>query len=174
MWMFPLAMSCLTMSKLSWFMDLTFQVSMQYYSLQHRTLLSPSDTSTTGHGLWYGLASSFLLKLFLCSSPLAYGHLLTWGVHFAVSNLFAFSYCSWGSQGENAEVFNSYAEYIMWNVRLDEAQAEIKIPRRNINNLRNADDTTLKAESEEELKGLLMKSERGEQKSWLKAQHSKN
>ena len=50
----------------------------------------------------------------------------------------------------------------MRNAGLDEAQAGIKIPRRNINNLRNADDTTLKAESEEELKGLLMKSERGE------------
>ena len=45
----------------------------------------------------------------------------------------------------------------MWNVRLDEAQAEIKISRRNINNLRYADDTTRKAESEEELKSLLMK-----------------
>ena len=45
----------------------------------------------------------------------------------------------------------------MWNSRLDEAQAEIKIAGRNINNLRNADDTTLMAESEEELKSLLMK-----------------
>ena len=45
----------------------------------------------------------------------------------------------------------------MWNARLDEAQAGIKIARRNINNLRNADDTTLMAESEEELKSLLMK-----------------
>ena len=45
----------------------------------------------------------------------------------------------------------------MWNARLDEAQAEIKIARRNINNLRYADDTTLMAESEEELKSLLMK-----------------
>ena len=45
----------------------------------------------------------------------------------------------------------------MWNAGLDEAQAEIKVARRNINNLRYADDTTLKAESEEELKSLLMK-----------------
>ena len=49
-------------------------------------------------------------------------------------------------------LFNFYAEYIMQNARLDEAQAEIKIVRRNINNLRYADDTTLMAESEEELK----------------------
>ena len=54
-------------------------------------------------------------------------------------------------------LFNVYAEYIMWNAGLDEAQAGVKIARRNINNLRYADDTTLKAESEEELKNLLMK-----------------
>ena len=54
-------------------------------------------------------------------------------------------------------LLNLYAEYIMRNTGLDEAQAEITITRRNINNLRYADDTTLMAESEEELKGLLMK-----------------
>ena len=54
-------------------------------------------------------------------------------------------------------LFNFYAEYIMRNTGLDEAQAEIKIAGRNINNLRYADDTTLMAESKEELKNLLMK-----------------
>ena len=54
-------------------------------------------------------------------------------------------------------LFNSYEEYIMRNARLNESQVEIKIARRNINNLRYADDTTLMAESEEELKSLLMK-----------------
>ena len=54
-------------------------------------------------------------------------------------------------------LFNLYAEYIMRNAELDEAEAGIKIARRNINNLRYADDTTLTAESEEELKGILMK-----------------
>jgi len=54
-------------------------------------------------------------------------------------------------------LLNLNAEYIMQNARLDEAQAGIKIARRNINNLRHADDTTLMAESEEELKSLLMK-----------------
>ena len=57
-------------------------------------------------------------------------------------------------------LFNLYAEYIMRNTRLDEAQAGVKIARRNISNFRYADDTTLVAESEEELKSLLM-SERG-------------
>ena len=54
-------------------------------------------------------------------------------------------------------LFNLYAEYIMQNARLDEAQAGVRIAERNINNLRYADDTTLMAESEEELKSLLMK-----------------
>ena len=59
------------------------------------------------------------------------------------------------------------AEYIMWNAGLDEAQAGIKIGR-NINNLRYADDTTLKAESEQELKGLLMKMKERREKVGLK------
>ena len=54
-------------------------------------------------------------------------------------------------------LFNLCAEYIMWNSRLDEAQAGIKIAGRNINNLRYADDTTLMAESKEELENCLMK-----------------
>ena len=71
-------------------------------------------------------------------------------------------------------LFNLYAEYIMWNAGLEEAQAGIKIAGRTSNNLTYTDDTTLMAESEEELKSLLMKVERGEWKSWLKTQHSKN
>ena len=59
-------------------------------------------------------------------------------------------------------LFNFYAKYTMKNARLDEAQAGIKIAGRNINNLRYADAITLMAESEEELKSLLMKSENGE------------
>ena len=61
----------------------------------------------------------------------------------------------------------------MHNARLDEAQDGIKIAGRNINNLRYADDTTLMAESEEELKSLLMKVKERSGKSWFKAQHSK-
>ena len=61
----------------------------------------------------------------------------------------------------------------MQNVRVDDAQARIKIAGRNINNLRYADDTTLMAESEEELKSLLMKVKE-ESENWLKAQHSEN
>ena len=65
-------------------------------------------------------------------------------------------------------LFNLYAEYIMRNAGLDEAQAGIKIAGRNINNLRYADDTTLTAESEEELKSLLMKVEEESEKVGLK------
>ena len=65
-------------------------------------------------------------------------------------------------------LFNLYAEYIRINVGLDEAQAGIKIARRNINNLRYADDTTLMAESEEELKSLLMKLKEESEKVGLK------
>ena len=65
-------------------------------------------------------------------------------------------------------LFNFYAEYIMKNAGLEEAQAGIKIARRNINNLRYADDTTLMAESEEELKSLLMKVKEESEKVGLK------
>ena len=64
--------------------------------------------------------------------------------------------------------FNLYAEYIMRNTGLEETQAGIKIARRNINNLRYADDTTLRAESEEELKSLLMKVKKESEKVGLK------
>ena len=65
-------------------------------------------------------------------------------------------------------LFNFYAQYIMRNVGLVEAQAGIKFARRNINNLRYADDTTLTAESEEELKSLLMKVKEESEKAGLK------
>ena len=65
-------------------------------------------------------------------------------------------------------LFNLYAEYIMYSGRLEEAQAGIKIAGRNINNLRYADDTTLMAESEEELKSLLMKVTKESEKVGLK------
>ena len=65
-------------------------------------------------------------------------------------------------------LFNLYAEYIMWNSQLDEAQAGIKIVGRNSNNLKYAVDTILKAESEEELKNLLMKVKEESEKAGLK------
>ena len=64
-------------------------------------------------------------------------------------------------------LFNLYAEYIMQNIGLDEAQAGIKISGRNINNLRYADDTTIMAECEEELKSLLMKVKEESEKGGL-------
>ena len=71
-------------------------------------------------------------------------------------------------------LFNFYAEYIMRNAGLEEAQAGIKIARRNINNLRYADDTTLKAEGEEEIKRLLMKVKEESEKVGLKLNIQKN
>ena len=71
-------------------------------------------------------------------------------------------------------LFNLYAEYIILNAWLDEAEAEIKIARRNISSLRYADDTTLMAECEEKLKSLLMKVKEESEKVGLKAQHSEN
>ena len=68
---------------------------------------------------------------------------------------------------------STYAEY-MRNTGLEEAQAGIKIARRNISNLRYADDNTLMAETKEELKSLLMKVKEESEKSWLKTQHSEN
>ena len=70
-------------------------------------------------------------------------------------------------------LFNFYAEYIMRNTGLDEAQAGIKIAKRNINNLRYADDATLVAESEEELKSLLMKVKEESEKVGLKLNFQK-
>ena len=69
-------------------------------------------------------------------------------------------------------LFNLYTEHIMRNAGLDEAQAGINIARRNINNLRNADDTTLMAESKEELKSLLMKVKEESEKAGLKLNNS--
>ena len=81
--------------------------------------------------------------------------------------------------GPDAIIFVSWMwsfkpAFSLSSFRLDEAQAGIKIAGRNINNLRYADDTTLMAESKEELKNLLMKLKKGEWKNWLKTQHSEN
>ena len=70
--MFTLAISCLTTSNLPWFKGLTFQVPMQYCSLQHQTLLPSPVTSTTGCCFCFGSISSFFLELFLHWSPVAY------------------------------------------------------------------------------------------------------
>ena len=76
-------------------------------------------------------------------------------------------------QQTNSKLGKEYAENIIWNAGLDEAQAGIKTARRNINNLRYADDSALMAGSKKELKEPLDESERGEWKSWLKTQIQK-
>ena len=72
MLIFTLAPSCLTTSNLPCFMDLTFQIHIQYCSLQHLSLLLPPDMSTTGHCFHFGSASSFLLEQYLHSSSVTY------------------------------------------------------------------------------------------------------
>ena len=72
MLMFTLAISCLTTSNLPWFMDLTFQVPMQYCSLQNQTLLPSPVTSTIGCCFCFGFIPSFFLEIFLHWSPVAY------------------------------------------------------------------------------------------------------
>ena len=104
MLMFSLAISCLTTSNVPWFMDLTFQVPMQYCSWQHQTLLPSPVTSTTGHCFCFCSVSSFFLELFLHSFPVVYCTPIDLGIQFSVSYLFASSYCSWGSQGKNTDV----------------------------------------------------------------------
>ena len=77
---------------------------MQYFSLQHWTLLLSPVTSTAEYCFCFGSIPSFFLKLFLHWSPVAYWALTNLGSALSVSYHFAFSYCSWGSQGKNTEV----------------------------------------------------------------------
>ena len=95
--MFTLAISCLTTSNLPWFMDLTFQVPIQYCSLQHWALLPLPVTSTYGCCFHFGSICSFFLELGVYWAPTDLG-----SSFFSV--LFAFSCCSRGSQGKNIEM----------------------------------------------------------------------
>ena len=123
---FSLAISCSITSNLPWFMDLTFQVPMQYCSLQHRNLLLYPVLSTAGCCFFFGSIPSFFLELFSTDLQEHIGHLPTWGVPLSVSYHFAFSYCSWGSQCKNTEeVCHSLLQWIAfchtsppWPVRL--------------------------------------------------------
>ena len=109
--MFNLAISCLTTSNLPWFMDLTFQVPIQYCSLLHQTLLSTPNTLTAECHFHFGPATSLFLKLLviaLHSSPVAYctPSDLGGGGEGSSSSVifFAFSYCPWSSPGKNIGV----------------------------------------------------------------------
>ena len=101
---FTLAIFCLTTTNLPWFMDLTFQVPMQYCSLHHWILLLSPGTCTAGYCFCFGSIPSFFAELFLHWSPVASWAPNDWGVPLLVSSHFAFSCCSWGSQGKNTEV----------------------------------------------------------------------
>ena len=99
-----LATSYLTTSNLPWFMDLTFQVPMQYCSLQHRTLLLSPVISTTGYWFCFGSIPPFFLELFLQWSPVAYWACIALESSFFSILSFCLFICSWGSQGKNTEV----------------------------------------------------------------------
>ena len=101
--MFTLAISCLTTSNLPWFIDLTFQVPMQYCSSQHQALLPSPIISTTGCCFCFGSVSSVFLELFFLWSPVAYWVPTNLGSS-SFSVLFVFSYCLFDSQGKNTEV----------------------------------------------------------------------
>ena len=115
---------------------------MEYCSLQHWTLLLSPVPSTIGCCFCFGSIPSFFLELFLHWSAVVY----------------------WAS----TDLGQLYAEYIISNAGLEEAPARIKIARWNINNLRYAFDTTFIAESEEELKSVLMKVKEESEKVGLK------
>ena len=100
---FTLAITSLITSNLPWFLDQTFQVPMQYCSLQHRTLLPSPVKSTTECCFCFGSVSSFFLELFLHWSPVAYWAVTTRAVPLSVSYLLAFSYSSRGSEGRNTD-----------------------------------------------------------------------
>ena len=116
--LFTLATSCLTTSNLPWNMKLTMQLPMQYCSSQHQTLLPITSTSTTGYCFCFESVSAFFLELFVHWSPGAY-----WApTHLGSSSFsvlsFCLSYCSWGSQGKNAEVV--YHCLLQWTTFLSE------------------------------------------------------
>ena len=94
--MFTLHISCFTTSNLPWFMDQTFQVPMQHFSLKHRTLLLSTVTSTAGGCFCFGSISSFFLELFLHWFPVAYWAPTNQGSSSLSVLSFAFSYGSWG------------------------------------------------------------------------------
>ena len=117
------------MSSLPWFLDLTFQVPMQYCSLQHRILLSSPDTFTTEHHFRFGPAASFflgLLGVLLCSFQVAYWTPSDLRTHFSVSYLPVLLYSSWDSHGKyTGVVCHSLLQWItfcqnslLWPIRL--------------------------------------------------------
>ena len=145
MLMFTLAISCLTASNLPWFMGITFQVLVQYCSLQHPTLLSPPDTSTTGHCFHFGSASSFLLE----PKPL-------------------FSVAYWASTDLGSPSFSviSFCLFILFmGFSSQECWSGLPFPSPVDNPY---------GRKQRRIQEPLDEGERGEWKSWLKTQHSEN
>ena len=143
----------------SWLRDQTQAPAMKPQSLNHwttrevlnyqlsKTLISSENWEASNYILSFTLASHRLANLKYYLYKLNMKKLRSFKIGKGVHQGCILLPC----------LFNLHAEYILWNAELDEAQAGIKIAEKNINNLRFADDTTLMAESEEELKSLLMK-----------------
>ena len=135
-------------------------------------------TFPNSSGWWWLVSSVFLTRTSCCKITHANGYYdalhASWETCTQVKKQVGTGHgtTDWFQIGKGCTLppclFNFYAEYIMWNAWLDELQTRIKITRRNTNNLRYADDTTLMAESEEELKSLLMKVKEESEKAGLK------
>ena len=103
---------------------------MQYCSLQHWTLLLSPVTSTAGYSFCFGSIPSFFRSYFSTDLQQHTGHLLTWGVPLSVSYHFAFSYCSWGSQGNTEVVCHSLLQWTTFCLkRQNDRILKEKLPR---------------------------------------------
>ena len=152
---------CKTEALISWVSWYPFMSSVQFSSVAQLcpTLCDPMNCSTPGLPVHHQLREFTQIHVYRVGDAIQPSH------HLSSPSPPAFNL----SQGciLSPCLFNLYAEYIMQNARLNEAQTGIKIARRNINNLRHADDTTLMAESEE-LKSLLMRVKEESEKAGLK------
>ena len=129
MWMFTLAISCLTTSNLPKFLDLTFQVPMHYWFLQHWTLLPSLATSPTGYCFCFGSVSSFVSVVI---SPLISSSILgTYQPDEFIFQcpIFLPSHCSLGSQGKNTEVVcHSLPQWILFYQNLHQVLSVLVVP----------------------------------------------
>ena len=124
--MFTVTISCLTTSNLSWFMDLIFQIPMQYCSLQHQTLLPSPVTSTTGCCFCFGSISSFFLELFLYSSSVTYWAPIDLGSSFSVISFYLFILFMGFSRQESEKAMATHSSTLAWKIPWMEEPGRLK------------------------------------------------